>query len=160
MMRNVSIEDICINIIIVIGQNIINKHSTLRVMRIGWSIRGWNPWVKSINKVVSGLTIITIPSIGTIDSIHCSISACRLCRALVLPKQSPWLLDTILDGLPLEHNIPASWHSFCQPQKDDKQSTKPGINSTAKWDLNSGSSNPMPTTQTFKPTPGMHPHYI
>ena len=45
-----------------------------------------------------------------------------LCRASVLPKQSPWLLGTILDGSPLQHRIPASWHSFCQPWKDDRQS--------------------------------------
>ena len=38
----------------------------------------------------------------------------------VLPK-SPWLLDTILDGSPLRHGIPASWHSLCRPQKDDRQ---------------------------------------
>ena len=31
-----------------------------------------------------------------------------LCRALVLLKQSPWLLDTILDGSPFRHSIPAS----------------------------------------------------
>ena len=31
-----------------------------------------------------------------------------LCRALVLPKQTPWLMDTIVDGLPLRHSIPAS----------------------------------------------------
>ena len=40
----------------------------------------------------------------------------------MLPKQSPWLLGTILDGSPLRHRIPASWHSFCRPQKDDRQS--------------------------------------
>ena len=45
-----------------------------------------------------------------------------LCRALVLPKQSPWLFGTILDGSPLRRRIPASWHSFCRPQKDDGQS--------------------------------------
>ena len=28
-----------------------------------------------------------------------------LCRALVLLKQSPWLLGTILDGSPLQHGI-------------------------------------------------------
>uniref|UniRef100_A0A8C4R2R9 RRM domain-containing protein n=1 Tax=Eptatretus burgeri TaxID=7764 RepID=A0A8C4R2R9_EPTBU len=35
-----------------------------------------------------------------------------LCRVLVLPKQTPWILDTILDGSPLRHRIPASWYSF------------------------------------------------
>jgi len=45
-----------------------------------------------------------------------------LCRALVLLKQSPWLLGTILDGSPLQHSIPACWHSFCRPRKDDKPS--------------------------------------
>ena len=45
-----------------------------------------------------------------------------LCRALVLPQQSPGLLGTILDGSPLRHRIPASWHSFCRPRKDDRQS--------------------------------------
>ena len=45
-----------------------------------------------------------------------------LYRALVLLKLSPWLLGTILDGSPLRHRIPASWHSFCQPRKDDRQS--------------------------------------
>ena len=43
------------------------------------------------------------------------------CRALLLPKQSPWLLGTILDGSPLRHSIPASWHSFCRSRKDDRQ---------------------------------------
>ena len=81
-----------------------------------------------------------------------------LCRALVLPKQSPWLLGTILDRSPLRHRIPASWHSFCQLQKDDKaKSAPPGINSRAKWDLNSGSWDPKPTNLTIKPTPGI-PH--
>uniref|UniRef100_A0A8C4QXN4 Tantalus-like domain-containing protein n=1 Tax=Eptatretus burgeri TaxID=7764 RepID=A0A8C4QXN4_EPTBU len=42
-----------------------------------------------------------------------------LCRAVVLPKQSPWLLDMILDESPLRYRIPASWHSFQQLQKDD-----------------------------------------
>ena len=45
-----------------------------------------------------------------------------LCRVLVLPTQSPGLSDTILDGSPLRHRIPACWHSFCRPQKDDRQS--------------------------------------
>ena len=45
-----------------------------------------------------------------------------LCRALVLLKQSPWLLGTILDGSPLRYSIPACWHSFCRPRKDDKSS--------------------------------------
>ena len=45
-----------------------------------------------------------------------------LCRALVLLKQSPWLLGTTQDRSPLRHRIPASWHSFCRPQKDDRQS--------------------------------------
>ena len=77
------------------------------------------------------------------------------CRALVLPQQSPWLLDTILDGSPLWHRIPASWHSFCWPRKDDRQSQPHlGINSIAEWDLNSGSLDPKPTTLTIKPTPG------
>ena len=35
------------------------------------------------------------------------------------------------------------------------ESTSPGINSKAKWDLNSGSEDPKPTTQTIKPTPGV-----
>ena len=45
-----------------------------------------------------------------------------LCRALVLPQQSPSLLGTILDGSPLRQRIPESWHSFYRPQKDDRQS--------------------------------------
>jgi len=45
-----------------------------------------------------------------------------LCRAFVLPKESPWLLDTILDGSPLRHRITARWHSFCRPQQDGRQS--------------------------------------
>ena len=45
-----------------------------------------------------------------------------LCRVLVLPKQSTWLFDTILDRSPLRHRIPASWHSFCRPRKDDRPS--------------------------------------
>ena len=36
-----------------------------------------------------------------------------LCRALVLPKQSPGLLYRILDGSPLRHSILSSWYSFC-----------------------------------------------
>ena len=40
----------------------------------------------------------------------------------MLPKQSPWLVGMILDGSPLRHRIPASWHSFCRPWKDDRQS--------------------------------------
>ena len=43
-----------------------------------------------------------------------------LYRALVLLKQSPWLLGTILYGSPLQHSIPVCWHSFCQPRKDDR----------------------------------------
>ena len=46
----------------------------------------------------------------------------NLCRALVLLKQSPWLLGTILDGLPIRHSIPACWHSFFRPRKDDRPS--------------------------------------
>ena len=79
-----------------------------------------------------------------------------LCRALVLPKQSPLLLGTILDGSTLCHRIPANWNLFCQPRKNDSQSTPPGINSTAEWDLNSGPTDPKPTTQTMKPTPGFY----
>jgi len=45
-----------------------------------------------------------------------------LCRALVPHKQSPWLLGTILDGSPHQHKIPANWHSFCRPQKGNRQS--------------------------------------
>ena len=45
-----------------------------------------------------------------------------LYRALVLLKQSPGLLGTILEGSRLRHRIPASWHSYCRPQKDDRQS--------------------------------------
>ena len=45
-----------------------------------------------------------------------------LCRALVLLKQSPWLLGTILDRSPLRHRIPACWHSFCRTRKDDRKS--------------------------------------
>ena len=41
-------------------------------------------------------------------------------QSVVLPKQSPWLLGTILDRSPLRHRIPASWHSFCRPRKDDR----------------------------------------
>jgi len=33
--------------------------------------------------------------------------------------------------------------------------TPPGINSTAEWDFNSGSSDPKPITQTIKPAPGI-----
>ena len=65
-----------------------------------------------------------------------------LCRALVPHKQSPWLLGTILDGSPHQHKIPANWHSFCRPRKGNRQSTLPGINSTAEWDFNSGSYDP------------------
>ena len=50
------------------------------------------------------------------QSVPCLTSPCKLsihhwdrtlCRALVLPKQSPWLLDTILDGSPLQYSRPA-----------------------------------------------------
>ena len=37
-----------------------------------------------------------------------------------------------------------------------RESTPPGINSTAEWDLNSWSSDPKPTTLTIKPTLGIH----
>uniref|UniRef100_A0A8C4QH68 Reverse transcriptase zinc-binding domain-containing protein n=1 Tax=Eptatretus burgeri TaxID=7764 RepID=A0A8C4QH68_EPTBU len=45
-----------------------------------------------------------------------------LCRTLVLSKQCPGLLGTILDGFPLQHRIPACRYSFCKPQKDDRLS--------------------------------------
>ena len=68
--------------------------------------------------------VITWQSISIIEityhpSIHWDYT---LCRALVLPKQSPWVLGTILVKSPLRHRIPARWHSFCRPQKDDRQS--------------------------------------
>ena len=76
-----------------------------------------------------------------LEEIHPSIHRDRtLCWALVLPKQSPWLLGTILDRSPLRHRIPTSNLALiCRPRQDDRQPTPPGINSTAKWDLNSGS---------------------
>ena len=72
----------------------------------------------------------------------------------MLPKQSSWLLGTTLDRSPLRRRIPASWYSFCRLQKDDRLSTPPGINSTAKQDLNSGPKDPKPTTLAMKRTQG------
>ena len=72
----------------------------------------------------------------------------------MLPKQFSWLLGTTLDRSPLRRRIPASWYSFCRPQRDDRLSTPPGINSTGKQDLNSGTKDPKPTTLAIKPTPG------
>ena len=51
-----------------------------------------------------------------------------LCRVLVLLKQSPWLLGTILDGSPLQHSITACWHSFGRPRKDDRSTVL-----TVRW---------------------------
>ena len=105
------------------------------------------PWTHPLNVILKGIPkyphnagIIPkypynagiIPSSCRYPSIHWDHT---LCRALVLPQQSPWLLGTILDGSPLRHSVPAGWYSFCQPQVE---STPPGINSTVKWDLNSG----------------------
>ena len=78
-----------------------------------------------------------------------------LCRALVLPQQSPWLLVTILDGSPLRHRIPACWHSFCRPRKDDRQSQPHLVLIQHNWDLNSGYSDPKTTSRTMKPTPSI-----
>ena len=85
-----------------------------------------------------------------------------LCRASVLPKQSTRLLGTFLDGSPLQRRA-LKWlnnHSkqvLIVPTSEGRQaeSTLPGINSTAEWDLNSGSKDPKPTTRTIKPTPGI-----
>ena len=104
---------------------------------------------------------------GRVTALTCTVNCGRggggggdwdhtLYRVLVLPKQSPWLLGTILDGSPLRHRIPACWHSFCRPRKDDRQSQpQPGINSTAEQDLNSGPEDSKPTTLTIKPTLGI-----
>ena len=40
---------------------------------------------------------------STYDNIGHMVWDRTLCRALVLLKQSPWLLGTILDGSPLRH---------------------------------------------------------
>ena len=85
-----------------------------------------------------------------------------LCKALVLPKQSPWLLGTILDGSPLRHR---AVHFFSEtalilPSSEGWQaeSTPPGNNSTAKGGVELrilGFSDLKPTTLTIKPTPCM-----
>ena len=86
-------------------------------------------------------------------------------RASVLLKQSPELLGAILDTSPLQHRI-LKWLNhpsklvLILPTSEGWQAewTPPGINSTAKQDLNSGLENPKPTTLTLKPTPGTQVH--
>ena len=59
-----------------------------------------------------------------------------LCRVTVLPKQSPGLLDTILDGSPRRRSIiPASWYSFCQPRKDHRLSQPQPLDLESKCHL-------------------------
>ena len=86
-----------------------------------------------------------------------------LSRALVLPKKSPVLLATILDGLPLWHEILEWLNHPCKlvlilltSEGWQAESTPPGINSTADKDLKSELEEPKPATLTMKPTPGRH----
>ena len=52
-----------------------------------------------------------------------------LCRAVVLPKQSPWLLGTILNRSPLWHRIPSKLVLILQTSEGwQAESTPPGIN--------------------------------
>ena len=79
------------------------------------------------------------------------------CRALVLPKQSPGLLGTILDVSSLWRRI-LKWLNhpsklvliLLTTEGWQAESTSSGINSTAEWDLNSGPKDPEPTTLTIK----------
>ena len=85
-----------------------------------------------------------------------------LYRAPVLPKQSPGILGTILDGSPLRRRI-LEWLNnpskllLILPTSEGWQavSTPPGIDSMAEQDLNSGPEDTKPTTLTIKPTPGI-----
>ena len=63
-----------------------------------------------------------------------------LCRALVLPQQSPWLLSTN-PGWVTTPTQDTSKLALILPTSEGchAESTPPGINSTADWDLNSGS---------------------
>ena len=81
-------------------------------------------------------------------------------RAPVLPKQSPGLLGTIQDRSPLRGRIlewldhPSKLVLVLSTSEGCKaESTPPGINSSAKQDLNSGSQDPKPTTLTIMLTP-------
>ena len=55
--------------------------------------------------------------------------------------------------------IPASWYSFCQPQKDDRLSQPPLVliqQPSRIWTQEPGIPwDPKPSTQTIKPTPGI-----
>ena len=92
--------------------------------------------------------ILHLPSIHWDHALH---------RALLLPKQSPELLGTILDESLLRRRI---LECLNHPSKLvlilpisegwQAESTPSGINSTAEQDLNSGSQDPMPTTPTIK----------
>jgi len=64
---------------------------------------GFWPWTTEERK---GILLNRLMNGGSIHRDH------TLCRALVLPKQSPCQFGTILDGSPLRYRIPASWHSF------------------------------------------------
>ena len=84
-----------------------------------------------------------------------------LCRALVLPKQSPGLLGTILDGSSLRHRI-LEWLNhpsklgLILPTSEGWQaeSTPPGINSNGPAGFELRTRGSQAATLTTEPTPG------
>ena len=89
------------------------------------------------------------PSIGTILCAECWCCLSSPLGSLAIGHNPGWVATPTQDTSKLALILPTSdeWQA---------ESTPPGINSTAKGDLNSGSSDPKPTTPTMKPTPGIY----